>query len=126
MSKPIFVLQKTFSGNFVAIYEIKPVLTLNKPINGLVFWTAIEFHCNYIGVKCGCDAKFLLQTQTVQFMRLKKIMFMKIFMKTGDCLILAIILKICDFMIWSCNEKVIGKMKHEVRVKIIMSLLDFN
>ena len=30
--KPIFVLQKIFSKNFVAIREIKPVLTLNKPI----------------------------------------------------------------------------------------------
>ena len=27
-----FVSQKIFSKNFVAIHEIKPVLTLNKPI----------------------------------------------------------------------------------------------
>ena len=31
-SKPSFVLQKIFSKNFVAIHEIKPILTLNKPI----------------------------------------------------------------------------------------------
>ena len=31
-SKPIFVSQKVFSKNFVAIHEIKPVLTLDKPI----------------------------------------------------------------------------------------------
>ena len=30
--KPSFVSQKIFSKNFVAIHEIKPVLTLNKPI----------------------------------------------------------------------------------------------
>ena len=30
--KPIFVSQKTFSKNFVAIHEIKPALTLNKRI----------------------------------------------------------------------------------------------
>ena len=30
--KPSFVLQKIFSKNFVAIHEIKLVLTLNKPI----------------------------------------------------------------------------------------------
>ena len=29
ISKPSFVSQKIFSKNFVAIYEIKPVLTLN-------------------------------------------------------------------------------------------------
>ena len=32
ISKPFFVSQKIFSKNFVAIHEIKPVLTLNKPI----------------------------------------------------------------------------------------------
>ena len=42
---------------------------------------------------------------------------MKIFMKTKFCLILAIILKIIDFMILF-NKKVIGKMKGEVRGNI--------
>ena len=32
ISKPSFVSQKIFSKNFVAIHEIKPVLTRNKPI----------------------------------------------------------------------------------------------
>ena len=32
LSRPNFVLQKIFSENFVAIHEIKSVLTLNKPI----------------------------------------------------------------------------------------------
>ena len=32
ISKPSFVSQKIFSKNFFAIHEIKPVLTLNKPI----------------------------------------------------------------------------------------------
>ena len=32
ISKPSFVSQKIFSENFVAIHEIKPVLTLNKQI----------------------------------------------------------------------------------------------
>ena len=31
-SKPSFVSQKIFSKNFVAIHEVKLVLTLNKPI----------------------------------------------------------------------------------------------
>ena len=32
VSKPIFVSQKIFSKKFVAIHEIKAVLTFNKPI----------------------------------------------------------------------------------------------
>ena len=32
VSKPSFVSQKIFSKNFVAIHEIKPVITLYKPI----------------------------------------------------------------------------------------------
>ena len=32
ISKPSFVSHKIFSKNFVAIHEIKPVLTFNKPI----------------------------------------------------------------------------------------------
>ena len=32
VSRPSFVLQKISNKNFVAIHEIKPVLTLNKPI----------------------------------------------------------------------------------------------
>ena len=32
ISKPSFVSRKIFSKNFVAIHEIKPVLTFNKPI----------------------------------------------------------------------------------------------
>ena len=32
VSKPNFVPQKVFSKNFIVVHQIKPVLTLNKPI----------------------------------------------------------------------------------------------
>ena len=32
VSRPNFVSQEIFSENFVAVYYIKPVLTLDKPI----------------------------------------------------------------------------------------------
>ena len=32
ISKPSFISQKIFSKNLVSVHEIKPVLTLNKPI----------------------------------------------------------------------------------------------
>ena len=32
VSKPTFISTNTFDKNYAAIYEIKPALTLNKPI----------------------------------------------------------------------------------------------
>ena len=63
ISKPSFVLQKIFSKNFVAIYEIKPVLTLNKPIYAgfsildLSKLLMYEYHYKYI--KSILDANLL-------------------------------------------------------------------
>ena len=56
-SKPSFVSQKIFNKNFVAIHEIKPVLTLNKPVYGefrildLSKYLMSEFHCKCIKSK---------------------------------------------------------------------------
>ena len=64
VSKPSFVSQKIFSGNFVAIHETKPVLTLNKPIYvgfsilDLSKLSMYNFHYNYI--KRNYDSKLLL------------------------------------------------------------------
>ena len=61
ISKPSFVSQKIFSKNFVAIHEIKPALTLNKPdyvgfsILDLSKLLMYEFHYKYI--KSKFDAK---------------------------------------------------------------------
>ena len=55
--KPSFVSQKIFSKNFFAVHEIKPVLTLNKPIYvefsilGLSKLLMYEFHYKYIKSK---------------------------------------------------------------------------
>ena len=63
--KPGFVSQKIFSKKFVAIHEIKPVLTLDKPIYvgfsvvDLSKLLMYEFHYNYIGIKYDNSAKFL-------------------------------------------------------------------
>ena len=63
ISKPSFVSQKIFSKDFVAIHEIKPVLTLNKPIYvgfsilDLSKLLMYEFHYKYI--KSKFDAKLL-------------------------------------------------------------------
>ena len=57
VSKPNFVSQKIFSKNFVAIHEIKPVLTLDKAIYlgfsifDLSKFLMYEFHYKYIKTK---------------------------------------------------------------------------
>ena len=83
VSKPSFVSQKIFSKNFVAIQEIKPVLTLDKPICvGFSILGLCKF-MNFITntLKENIVPSCCLQTQTVKFMKLKQMMFMKIFMK---------------------------------------------
>ena len=58
-------MQKIFGKNFVAIHEIKPVLTLDKPIYvgfsilDLSRLLMYEFHYNYMGVKYGINTKLL-------------------------------------------------------------------
>ena len=63
VSKPIFITQKKFNKYFAAIHEIKPVLTLNKPIYvgfmvlELSKWLMYDFHYNII--KKNFDANLL-------------------------------------------------------------------
>ena len=65
MRRRSFVSQKIFSKSIVALHEIKPVLTLDKPINvgfsilDLSKLLMFEFHYNYAGLKYGSDAKLL-------------------------------------------------------------------
>ena len=58
ISKPIFISQKIFSKNFVAIRQTKAVLILNKSIYvkfsilDLSKLLMYKFHCEYIKNKC--------------------------------------------------------------------------
>ena len=69
-NKPSFASQKVFKKDFVAIHEIKPILTLNKPIYvglsilDLSRLLMYEFHYKYI--KSKYNAKLYLQAQAVQ------------------------------------------------------------
>ena len=62
--KPGLALQKIFSENFVAIQEIKPVLTFNKPIYvgfsilDLSKLLMYEFHYKYIKGKINANLLF--------------------------------------------------------------------
>ena len=62
-SRPTHITHKTFCKNHAAIHEIKPVLTLNKPIYvgftvlDLCKWLMYDFHYNFI--KNHIDAELL-------------------------------------------------------------------
>ena len=53
-SRPTYITHKIYTKNYAAIYEIKPVLTLNKPIYigftviELSKWLIYDFHYNFI------------------------------------------------------------------------------
>ena len=52
MSKPSHITHKIFDKNYAAIHEIKPILTLRKPIYVgfavLEKWLIYDFHYNII------------------------------------------------------------------------------
>ena len=62
-SRPTYITHKTFDENYAAIHQIKPVLTLSKPIYvgftvlELNKWLIYDFHYNFI--KKSFDAELL-------------------------------------------------------------------
>ena len=62
-SRPTHITHKIFDKNYAAIHEIKPVLTLNKPVYvgfdvlQLSKWLIYDFHYNFI--KKHSDAELL-------------------------------------------------------------------
>ena len=65
-SKPSFVSQKIFSGNSVAIYEIQPVLMLDKLIYAVFGYFRFKQIVNvWISLKIHKNKTWYLQTQPV-------------------------------------------------------------
>ena len=69
-SRPTHITHKIFGKNYVAIYEIKPVLTFNKPIYVLELskWLIYDFHYRFFKKKTLMLNCYLL-TQTVLLMK---------------------------------------------------------
>ena len=95
--KPSFVSQKMFSNNFVAFYEIKSDLTLDKQIYvgfdilDLSKLLMDEFHRKYLGTKYDNWANFLFTDTYSLVYELETNEVYKIFIKIRICLILVTI-----------------------------------
>ena len=118
INKPSFVSQKIFSKHSVAIHEIKPVLTLNKPIYvgfsilDLSKFLMHEFH--YKHIKSKFDAKLLFTDTDSLVYEIKTKDAYEDFYQGKN---------LFDFSYYPLdskffepvNKKVIGKMKYEFK-----------
>ena len=121
-SRPTYITHKIFGKDYAAIHEIKPVLTLNKPIYvgftvlELSKWLMYDFHYNFI--KKHFDAELLftdtdsltyeIKSEDVneEFLNHKHLFDLSNYPKDSKCFDQA-------------NKKVIGKVKDESEGKII-------
>ena len=120
-SRPTHITHKIFGKNYAAIHEIKPVLTLNKPIYvgftvlELTKWLMYDFHYNFI--KKHFDAELLFtDTDNLAYEIKSEDVYEKIF-KNKDLFDLSNYLK--NSKIFDpVNEEVIGKMQDVSEGKI--------
>ena len=110
-NKPFF-----FDKHFPAIHEIKPVLTLNKPI--YVGFAVLEsskrlliydFHCSFTKKKLMLI--YCLLIQTVLLMKSNQKILMKMFLNTNTCLTLVNV----NQSFFDPDKRVIGKMKDQFK-----------
>ena len=109
VSKPNFILQKIFGKNFIAVHQIKTVLTLNKLIYvgfcilELSKLLMYQFHYDYV-LKTLKVQNYCSHTLIVWFMKLMVIMFMNSVLKTKIYLILVDIQKILYIMTFQTKK----------------------
>ena len=122
ISKPSFISQKIFSKNFVAIHEIKPFLTLNKPIyvgfRILDLSKLLIYEFNYKYIKSEFDANLLFKDTGSLVYEIKTEDVYEDFYEDKK------LLDLSDYPLNSkffdpVNKKIIGKMKDEFKGKII-------
>ena len=127
ITKPSFVPQKIFSKIFVAIHEIKPVLTLNKPIYvgfsilDLSKLLMYEFHHKY--VKNKFDAKLLFTDTDSLGYEIKTEDVYEDFYQDKN------LFDFSDYPLDSkffdlVNKKVIGKMKDEFKGRRVSEFIE--
>ena len=120
VSKPSFVLQNIFNKNLVAIHQIKPVLTLDKPIYvgfsilDLSKSLMYEFHYKYIKTKYNAKLLFT-DTDSLVYQIKTEDVCEKFYKNVFDFSDYPRDSKFFDLV----DKKVIDKMKHEFKGKII-------
>ena len=113
-SKPTYITHKIFGKIYAAIYEIKPVFILNKPIYAgltvqeLSKWLMYDFHYNFI--KKNFDAELLFSDTDSLTYEIKPEDFYEVFFKHEDLFYFSNYLKDSKFFD-DASKKVIGKMK---------------
>ena len=116
------MLLKIFGKNYAAIHEIKPVLTLSKPIySGLAVlelskWLMYDFHYNFI--KKNFDTKLLFTDTDGLTYEIKSEDVYEEFFKYKHLFDLSNLPRYSKLFEGS-SKKVIGKMKDESEGKII-------
>ena len=128
-SRPTYIGCKKIGKYFAAIYEIKPVLILNKPIYigftllDLSKWKMYDFHNNFI--KKNFDAALLFtDTGSLTYeMKLKNVY--EEFYKWKDLFDFSNYSKDSKFFN-ETNKKVIGKMKDEFDGVIVSEFIELN
>ena len=125
VNKPTFISQKIFDKNFAAIYEIKPVLTMNKPIYvaltvlKLSKWLMQDFHYNFI--ENNFDANLLFTDTDSVIYEIKSKDVYEEFFKYKH---------LFDFSEFQSNfldpnnKRVIGKMKDEFKGILINKFIE--
>ena len=102
-SRTTHITHKIFGKNYAAIHEIKPVLTLNKPIYvgftvlELSKWLIYDFHYHFI--KKQIDAELLFTDIDCLTYEIKSEGVMKNVLRANICLTLLTIGKIQSFLI---------------------------
>ena len=106
-SRPTHITHKIFGKNYAAIHEIKPVLTLNKPIYvgftvlELSKWLMYDFHCSFI--KKYFDTGLLFTYTDSLTYEINSEDVYEEFLSTNTCLI-SVIQKIQSFFISLIKE----------------------
>ena len=126
ISKPNFVSQKIFSKNCVAIHEIKPVVTLNKPIcvgfSILDLSKYLMYKFQYKYIKSKFDAKLLFTDTDILIYKIETEDFYEDFYADKN------LIDSSDYPLDSkffdnVNKRVIGKMKDEFKGRITSEFL---
>ena len=117
--EPSFVSQKIFSKTFVAVHEIKPVLTLILDLSKLLMY---DFHYKYIKVKYYGRSNLLLIDSDSLVYEIETDDVYEDFYEDKN------LSKFSDYpedskFLNPVNKKVVGKMKDEARGKIIIGFV---